>query len=312
VGLGRRALPRADRLTRTAAVALALALGLAALAGCGDGDGGTAPTGAPATTGVAPSAPTTVAPTTPAPTTTTEPAPTTGAPTTAAPEPRSVLVLTRTAGFRHTSIEPAAAALAEGLGARGVTVVLDPEAARVTDDGLAGIDAVVMLSTTGDWLDDAQQAALERWAAAGGGVAGVHAATDAEPDWPFLEAALGARFAGHPPVQAAAVDVVDGAHPATAGLPARWTVTDEWYAFAPDPRGAVHVLATVDETTYEGGTMGPGHPVEWCRDPSAVAGRTWYTALGHPDELWADATFVAHVVAGVAWAAGAVDGPCGP
>jgi type 1 glutamine amidotransferase len=288
-----------DARARALALAVAVGLGFAGCGGGGDADDSAATTKTPPA----------VATTTPTAVTT---IPTGSAePSTAPPEVTTVVVLTRTAGFRHTSIEPAAAALVDGLSAMGMEVVVDPDAARVTDDGLIGVDAVVLLSTTGDWLDDDQQSALERWAAAGGGIAGVHAATDAEPNWVFLEAALGTRFAGHPPPQTATVVVEDGTHPATAGLPTRWTVTDEWYEFAPDPRGAVHVLASVDESTYAGGGMGSGHPVEWCRQPSAVAGRTWYTALGHPDELWADATFVAHVVSGVAWAAGALDGPCG-
>jgi type 1 glutamine amidotransferase len=190
------------------------------------------------------------------------------------------------------------------LTALGIEVVVDPEATMVTDTGLTPFDSIVMLSTTGDWLDDAQQAAIERWAAAGGGIAGVHAATDAEPEWPFLEQVLGARFAGHPAAQPATVVIEDPTHPATARLPARWTVTDEWYDVAPNPRDHVHVLATVDEATYSGGSMGSDHPIEWARDPSSLAGRTWYTAMGHPDELWSDAGFIAHVVAGVAWTAG--------
>jgi len=104
-----------------------------------------------------------------------------------APHQPAILILTKTAGFRHTSIEPAAAALVAGLGAAGIDVVVDPDAAEVTEQGLARFDGVVMLSTTGDWLDDGQQAALEKWARAGGGIAGIHAATDAEPAWPFLE-----------------------------------------------------------------------------------------------------------------------------
>jgi type 1 glutamine amidotransferase len=216
----------------------------------------------------------------------------------------SILILTRTAGYRHTSIEPAADALTIGLTALGLDVVVDPAAAWVTAEGLAGFDAIVMLSTTGDWLDYSQQAAIEHWAAAGGGITGVHAATDAEPDWPFLEQALGARFAGHPAVQPATVIIEDATHPATAALPPRWLVTDEWYDLAPNPRDHVHVLATVDEATYTGGTMGSDHPIEWSRETSAIAGRVWYTAMGHTDELWADPTFTAHVVAGVAWTAG--------
>jgi type 1 glutamine amidotransferase len=215
-----------------------------------------------------------------------------------------VLLLTRTAGFRHSSIEPATVALTARLATWGIDVVVDPDAAMVTDTGLLGFDAIVMLSSTGDWLDAAQQAAIEGWAAVGGGIAGIHAATDAEPDWAFLEEALGARFAGHPAVQPATVTIEDPTHPATAALPAQWTVTDEWYDLTPNPRGRVHVLATVDEATYVGGTMGPDHPIEWSREPTPTAGRTWYTAMGHPDELWADATFVDHVAAGVAWTAG--------
>jgi cytochrome c len=289
-----------------AAAALVLGVGLL-LAGC-DGDESADGSPRPTAASTSPTAATTT-PTSPV-AGATSPAEVT-APSTALPAVRTVVVLTRTAGFRHTSIEPAATALVDGLGAAGVEVAVVPEATRVTDDGLRGVDAVVLLSTTGDWLDDDEQSALERWASAGGAIAGIHAATDAEPSWAFLEAAFAARFAGHPPTQTATVVVEDGSHPATADLPARWTVTDEWYDFAPDPRGSVHVLASVDESTYAGGGMGTGHPVEWCRDPSPVAGRIWYTALGHPDALWADTTFVAHVVSGVAWAAGALDGPCG-
>jgi cytochrome c len=221
--------------------------------------------------------------------------------TTASPESDHVLVLTKTAGFRHTSIEPAVAALVPALEARGIAVTVDPDATQVTDDGLAPFDAVVMLSTTGDWLDDAQQGAIERWAADGGAVAGIHAATDAEPDWVFLDAVFGVRFAGHPAVQPAIVRIEDPAHPAMAGLPPEWTVTDEWYDFTRNPRAIVHVLATVDEATYTGGSMGPDHPIEWSQEPTEVAGRAWYTAMGHADALWSDPLFVAHVAAGIAW-----------
>ena len=267
------------RGARTVAVVMAL------LTACGDDDPASTPT------------PTSLS-------STTTNSPPAAEPTPTAADAAAVLVLTRTAGFRHSSIEPATAAITAQLTALGIEAVVDPDAAHVTDTGLLGFDAIVMLSTTGDWLDDAQQVAIERWAASGGGIAGVHAATDAEPDWPFLEQVLGARFAGHPAVQPATVVIEDATHPATVALPARWTVADEWYDLSPNPRDGVHVLATVDESTYIGGNMGTDHPIEWSREPSAIAGRTWYTAMGHPDELWADPTFVAHVVAGVAWTAG--------
>jgi cytochrome c len=230
----------------------------------------------------------------------------TSPPVSATPANRDVaiLVLTRTAGFRHTSIEPATEALVGGLRELGIDVIVDPDATRVSPAALADFDAVVMLSTKGDWLNDEQQSAIEQWAANGGGIAGIHAATDAELDWRFIEDVFAARFAGHPAVQQATVVVEDRTHPATAVLPVTWVVSDEWYNFAPHPRDHVRVLARVDESTYTGGTMGSDHPVEWARDPSPVTGRVWYTAMGHPDALWFDPTFVEHVVAGVAWTAG--------
>ncbi len=47
------------------------------------------------------------------------------------------------------------------------------------------------------------------------------------------------------------------------GIPADWVRTDEWYNFTAEPQGNVHVLAKLDESTYEeedgsaGGQRGP-------------------------------------------------------
>ena len=109
------------------------------------------------------------------------------------------LVFTRTTGFRHDSIPDAVAAV-RSLGAEhgfGVDATEDP---TVFDDAqLAGYAAVVFLLTTGDVLDEAQQAAFERYIRAGGGYVGVHSATDTEYDWPWYGGLVGAYFADHPP-----------------------------------------------------------------------------------------------------------------
>jgi type 1 glutamine amidotransferase len=209
----------------------------------------------------------------------------------------AVLVLTRTEGYHHDSIEAASRALDGGLRAAGfddVTITDDPDA--ITTEGLATVDVVLFLSTTGDVLDSPNEAALERWVTAGGGWVGVHAALDTEYDWPFHETLVGARFASHPAVQEATVHVEDVAHPAMARLPVSWSRTDEWYNTRADPRPNVHVLATVDESTYEGGTMGADHPIAWCH--AVGRGQAFVTAMGHTDESWNDAAFVEHVVAG--------------
>jgi hypothetical protein len=53
-------------------------------------------------------------------------------------------------------------------------------------------------------------------------------------------------------------------HPSTRGLPPVWERTDEWYNFRTNLGNAVRVLATLDEATYTGGTMGTEHPIAWC------------------------------------------------
>lgn len=136
-----------------------------------------------------------------------------------------------------------------------------------------------------------------------GGFLGVHSAACTEYDWPYYGELLGARFAGHPAFQPGTVLVENRNHPATAHLPERWEWSDEWYDFRTGPRRpGVRVLATVDETGYEGGGMGADHPLVWCGDSGA--GRSFYTALGHADEAYSDPAFRRHLLGGLRWAAG--------
>lgn len=208
-----------------------------------------------------------------------------------------ILVFTRTEGFRHSSIEPAGRALAVELHARNFGLVFTDNPAIFTTQQLAKFRAVVFLSTTGDVLDPAQESALQQWVQGGGGWAGVHAALDTEHGWTFYETLAATRFASHPAVQRAVVKREDATHPATASLPSSWSRTDEWYNTQTDPRPNVHVLATVDESTYSGGTMGVDHPIAWCR--RIGSGRSFVTAMGHTDESWSDPAFVGHVVNGI-------------
>jgi type 1 glutamine amidotransferase len=217
----------------------------------------------------------------------------------AGPVPYRVLVFTRTTGFRHASI-PTGIATVRALGAEdgfAVTATEDPGAFRPAE--LAGYRAVVFLSTTGDVLDPAGRSALEAYVRGGGGFVGVHSASDTEYGWPFYAELVGARFAGHPAVQPVTVRFRPGA--LTAGLPATWRVTDEPYNFRGRPRG-VQVLATLDESTYSGGTMGADHPIAWTAEVGR--GRSFYTGLGHPDAIYADPVFRTLLAAGIRYAAG--------
>ncbi|MER7458084.1 ThuA domain-containing protein [Micromonospora sp. NPDC126480] len=233
------------------------------------------------------------------------------APAAAEDEPFSILVFSKTAGFRHDSIPTGIAAIQQ-LGAdNGFNVDTTEDGAAFTDENLARYRAVVWLSTTGDVLNADQQAAFERYIRAGGGYAGVHAASDTEYSWAWYGDLVGAYFASHPANQQATVKVEDQAHPSTADLPERWSRFDEWYNYQSNPRGDVHVLATLDETSYApgAGAMGHDHPIAWCQDFDG--GRAWYTGGGHTRESYAEPEFLAHLLGGIRTAAGVQDADCG-
>jgi type 1 glutamine amidotransferase len=224
-----------------------------------------------------------------------------------ADEPFRVLVFSRTAGFRHDSIPVGIQAVRDLGAANGFTVDATEDPTAFDTDNLAQYQAVVFLNTTGDVLDAAQQAAFESYIRAGGGYAGVHSAADTEYDWPFYGRLMGAYFQDHPAIQPATIKVEDRAHASTAHLGATWPRTDEWYNYRANPRQDVHVLATLDETSYSGGTMGD-HPTSWCHE--FEGGRAWYTGSGHTRESYADPAFRQHLLGGIRYAAGTVNADC--
>lgn len=219
--------------------------------------------------------------------------PPTPAATSPADTPR-VLVFSRTAGFRHDAI-PLAIETLEALGAQaGVAVDASEDAALFDDATLSRYTAVVFNSTTREVLDARQQAAFERFVAAGGGFMGVHAAADSGYTWPWYGELVGAWFARHPEGLQSVRVVFEQAAPAGTR---DWHVTDEIYDYRRNPRGAVHVIASVDPASHPGGGMGDDHPIAWCH--ADKGGRAWYTGLGHDAALYADPVFRAHLLRGL-------------
>jgi type 1 glutamine amidotransferase len=207
-----------------------------------------------------------------------------------------VLVFTRTTGYRHDSIPAGAAALSR----MGFAVDRTQDARRFTTRRLARYEAVVFLSTTGDPLPRAsQRRALRTYIARGGGFLGIHAAADAGYSWPWYRGLVGATFAHHPRgTPSAFVTVEDGTSEATRGLPRAWRRTDEWYEFRSDPRGKVHVLASV-----------LGHPIAWCHRYGG--GRSVYTGMGHTAASYSEPLFLRHLRGALRMAAGRAAFNCG-
>ncbi|MFI7433917.1 lectin [Micromonospora haikouensis] len=231
-------------------------------------------------------------------------------PASAADAPYDVLVFSKTAGFRHDSIAVGTQAIRDLGAANSFTVTATEDAAQFTTANLARFEAVIFLNTTGDVLNDSQQAAFESYIGAGGGYVGVHSAADTEYNWPFYGNLVGAWFASHPAIQQARVKVEDRAHAATAHLGQTWTRTDEWYDFRTNARSTAHVLASLDETSYSGGAMGGDHPHAWCKTYSG--GRSFYTGAGHTQSSYSEAAFRAHLLGGIRYAAGRTKADCRP
>lgn len=211
------------------------------------------------------------------------------------PDPplRSVLVFSKTAAFRHGSIAEGKRMFLNLAAEQGFTVDTTEDASVFNPDSLAQYNVVVFLNTTGDVLNPDQQRELERFTAAGGSWLGIHAAADCEYRWPWYHRLVGAYFKNHPAVQSAAIDVVNGDHPATEHLNPRWTRTDEWYNYRDIRHDDIEVVLKLDETSYEGGENGGDHPVAW-HHPIGN-GRAFYTGLGHTPESYREPQFVAHV-----------------
>lgn len=230
--------------------------------------------------------------------------------------PVRVLMFTKTAGFRHASIATAWRVMPQVAEEYGFELTVTEDSRLFSDENLAQYDVLAFVLTTGTVLSLEEKQAMERFIQNGGGFVGVHSASDTEYDWPFYGGLVGAYFAGHPPgTQRARVIVEDRAHPSTSHFEEEFFIEDEWYFFRRNPRGAVHVLQRLDRAShpalagFQGSDPAGDHPLTWCHEYQG--GRSWYTAMGHRDEVWEDPRFQQMVAGGILWAAGRVGGDCG-
>ena len=207
-----------------------------------------------------------------------------------------VLVFMKTKGYHHESIPFGAAAIMKLGKENGFEVDTTADAGYFDDQHLSKYSAVVFLSTTMNVLNADQQVAFERYIEAGGGFAGIHAAADTEYDWPWYNKLVGAYFLSHPHQQNATVVVSDKTHASTKHLPDTWNRYDEWYNYKNIYSG-IKVLASLDESTYEGGVNGDNHPIAWYHEYDG--GKAFYTGMGHTKESYEDPMYLKHILGGI-------------
>ncbi len=213
-----------------------------------------------------------------------------------------LLVFTKTAGYHHASIADGVQAIFKLGQENDFEVDTTSNAAMFNEDTLKQYAAVVFLSTTDPddiLMNNYEENAFQRYIEAGGGFVGVHAATDAGYHWGWYQRLVGATFNGHPEIQTATLHVVDKDNISTKGLPDPWVRKDEWYNFK-NLDSNVHVLLTIDEKSYKGGTNGANHPMAWYHDFDG--GRAWYTELGHTSESYTEPAFLKHLLGGIKYA----------
>ena len=239
--------------------------------------------------------------------------------TTVHAEPKKLLVVTTTTGFRHSSIptaEKVLEQLAQSSGEFTVDFVhqppgkpanlkkdatpeekaafkaaetkwedeaLKPALQKLSPENLKNYDGVVFASTTGDLPLPDKQGFLD-WIKAGHAFIGIHAASDTFHGFPEFIAMLGGEFAHHGAQLSVECLNEDPENPATAQLGKTWTISqEEMYQFKNYDATQVHDLLILDKKPQEPFT--PGHyPVSWCKPYGT--GRVFYTSLGHREDIW--------------------------
>ena len=220
------------------------------------------------------------------------------------------LLFTKTDGFHHESILAGVEAIKLLASRHHFALDWQENAGVFNDKALENYKVVIFLNTTGNVLNDEQQAAFEKFIKAGKGYVGIHSASDTEYDWPWYTKLVGMMFKIHPQNQTAYLKVEDSNFPGMERFPKRFLWTDEWYQYGDRKADDLKVLITVDEKTYdpyakwgdnEGKGMGTFHPISWYHPYDG--GRAFYTGLGHIPLTFSDQTFLDHIYGGIYWAA---------
>ena len=255
--------------------------------------------------------------------------------------PKKLLFLTHAGLYKHTSLGPAEKAVAE-LGRTGgfdVTTVegykLDArehDFSFLTPEYLAQFDGVMMMTNGNLRFTEAQKKSLLDFVRGGKGFVGAHCASLTFYDYPEFGEMLGGYFNRNLPQGTIAVlKVEDTRHPATKMLGVSWPLVDEFYLFGTAPwdpgrpndnidvlfknkipmgfsRDRVRVLLSLDTSAMDLSKQphllkGGDYPQAWTREYGK--GRSFYTSLGHRDDIWSnDPVFRAHILGGIRWALG--------
>lgn len=161
------------------------------------------------------------------------------------------------------------------------------------------------------WKEKAQKAFIKYMEEGWGGWIGLHHASllgdfDGYKMWRWFYHFMGdVQYKNYIATFAKAdVQIEDATHPIVKNLPKIFTIEkEEWYTYDKSPRPGVHVIASVNESSYSPDTdikMGD-HPVIWSN--LKFPGRNVYIFMGHSPLLFQNNAFTTLFTNAIAWAA---------
>lgn len=249
--------------------------------------------------------------------------------------PRRILVVSATAGFRHKSIPDGKFTLekmGESTGAFETVISDDPS--HFEPEALATFDAVVLLNTTQDffmpdrkqqkkyseedwaWLQQRQDRLMDnlvKFVEQGGGLVGIHSATDSCYKHEAYGKTIGGYFWGHPWNANSQVTIVveDPQHAVNRpvfGEIKHFELVEEIYQFRPEPysRERLRILLHLDperSAEVKGKKRKDNdYPVAWVQQVGH--GRVFYSSLGHNHHIYWNPMLLKHFLAGIQFACG--------
>lgn len=253
---------------------------------------------------------------------------------------RTILVYTYTNGFYHDSIPYAAKAIElMGVKTGAFTAVVTNDMNVFTHETLAQFDAIIMDNTTlevfrpanfNDLSEEEKAKALEReqihkesfreFVKNGGGLVGIHAATDCLYDWPDYGDMIGAYFISHPWNANVTVKVKldEPGHPLCKAFEGRgFYITDEIYQFRDEPysREKLRVLLSLDPSGTDYSLPGivredKDFAVSWVHIYGK--GRVFYSSLGHNKHIFWNPVILQYYLDGIQFAMGDLEANADP
>ena len=224
-----------------------------------------------------------------------------------------VIALAEHGGIHKPFVDAAKTWLGKLAGDNNFAVDYIEDTEKIDDAFLAKYALFIQLNYPPyNWTDTAKAAFIKYIEQGKGGWIGFHHATllgefDGFQMWPWFHQFMGGiRFKNYiATFVSGEVIVEDKNHPAMKGITSPFVIKDEeWYTYDTSPRPNVHVLASVDESTYTPSTdlkMGD-HPVIWSNEQ--VKARNIYIFMGHRPDHFDNKSFTQIFRNSIFWAAG--------